>query len=161
MLMKAKRAVGNAGGNAEGDVALPGVVRHLCRMTDQELGFTDFLAEPSKRRLRALLEAGPHRRKDVRALLDHHVTLDPRFAHPLQGSIAGATAVEAMLREHGAPSDCHLLSADAKLDGRTLSLRDAVAAVSGSSFGGFISCIAGRLGYFEHEDIKSAQLLRK
>jgi hypothetical protein len=40
-------------------------------------------------------------------------------------------------------------------------LRNAVEAISGSFFGGFISCVPGKLGYFEYDNRKSAHLLRK
>jgi hypothetical protein len=130
-------------------------------MNEHELGFSTFLAEPSQRRIRTLLELGPERRKDVRALLDHAVKLDPRYAHPLEGGSASAASVVQLLQEHGASSKCYVISADAALDGREMPLRDAVEAVAGSFFGGFISCIPGKLGYFEYEDLKSAHLLRK
>ncbi|HEY0012343.1 MAG TPA: hypothetical protein VGB79_05765 [Allosphingosinicella sp.] len=130
-------------------------------MNEHELGFVTFLAEPTRRRVLALLELGPKRRKDVRALLDHAVTLDLRYAHRLEGGQASACSVAETLRDHGAPATCDLVSADAALDGREMPLSDAVEAVSGSFHGGFVSCIPGTLGYFEHEDVKSAYLLRR
>jgi hypothetical protein len=130
-------------------------------MNDHELGFTSFLAEPVQRRVRTLLELGPKRRKQVRALLEHSIMLDPRYAQPLAGREASAQSVQQMLRSHGAPPTCYLISADEKLDGREMPLRDAVDAVAGSLFGGFISCIPGKLGYFEYEDIQSGHLLRR
>lgn len=39
-------------------------------------------------------------------------------------------------------------------------LSDALSAVVGSGFGTYLSCVAGKLGYFEYEDLKSAWLLR-
>ena len=130
-------------------------------MNDHELGFTTFLVEPSRRRLRTLLELGPKRRKDVQALLDHAVTLDPRYAHHLDGGEASVRSVEETLHKLGAPETCYVISADSELDGRELRLAEALQAVSGSSFGGFISCSPGRLGYFEYEDANSRYLLRR
>ena len=130
-------------------------------MNEHELGFTTFLAEPSQRRVRTLLELGPKRRKDARALLDHAITLDPRYAQRLDGDEASAGSVELALRKLGAPETCYVISADDQLDGRKMPLSEALEAISGSSFGTFISCLPGRLGYFEYEDLKSAYLLRK
>jgi hypothetical protein len=130
-------------------------------MNEHELGFTTFLSEPTQRRVRTLLELGPKRRKDVRALLDHAVTLDARYAHHLVGSQTAARWVLETLRKHGAPGSCYLISADQELDGREMPLPDAVEAVSGSFHGGFISCIPAKLGYFEYEDMTSAYLLEK
>jgi hypothetical protein len=130
-------------------------------MNEHELGFTTFLAEPTQRRLRTLLELGPRRRKDVRALLDHAVQLDGRFADHLQGSDAFASAVEAALRKYGASGACYLISADEALDGQEMRLSDALNAVGASYYGAFISCVPGKLGYFEYEDSKSAYLLKR
>lgn len=46
-------------------------------MNEHERGFLNFLAEPTKRRMATLLELGEKRRRDVRALLDHAVRLQP------------------------------------------------------------------------------------
>lgn len=126
-------------------------------MNAHELGFTAFLAEPGQRRMRTLLELGPKRRKDARALLDHSVRLDPRYASRLP-SVKGT---EELLRAHGAPETCYVISSDERLDRREMSLKEALEAVEGSFAGTFISCIPGKLAYFEYEDIKSAYLLRK
>ena len=130
-------------------------------MNDHELGFTTFLAEPTQRRVRTLLELGPKRRKDVRALLDHAVQLDSRYAQHLHGSDASARSVEAALRKYGAPKTCYVISADEALDGQEMPLSDALDTVAASDFGAFISCIPGKLGYFEYEDMKSAYVLKK
>ena len=42
-----------------------------------------------------------------------------------------------------------------------MNLSDALETVGSSGFGAFISCIPGKLGYFEYEDMKSAYLLKK
>jgi hypothetical protein len=130
-------------------------------MNDHELGFTTFLAEPTQRRVRTLLELGPKRRKDVRSLLDHAVQLDRRYAQHLHGSDASACSVEAALREFGAPKTCYVISADEGLDGQEMPLSNALDTVAASYFGAFISCIPGKLGYFEYEDMKSAYVLKK
>ncbi len=130
-------------------------------MNDHELGFTTFLAEPTQRRVRTLFELGSKRRKDVRALLDHAVQLDRRYAQHLQGRDASARSAEATLRKYGAPKTCYLISADAALDGQEMQLSDALDTIGASYSGAFISCIPGKLGYFEYEDMKSAYLLKK
>lgn len=130
-------------------------------MNAHELGFTTFLAEPTQRRMRALFELGPKKRKDVRVLLNHAVQLDRRYAQHLQGSDASARSVEATLQKYGAPRTCYLISADEALDGQEMKLSDALDTVGASYFGAFISCIPGKLGYFEYEDMKSAYLLKK
>jgi hypothetical protein len=130
-------------------------------MNAHELGFTAFLAEPSQRRMRTLLELGEKRRKDVRALLHHAVKLDPRYCQHLSGASAFPGPVEQLLRACGAPDSCFVISANPELDGRKMPLAEGLDAISGSSDGAFVSCIAGRLGYYEYEDMRSSFVLQK
>ena len=130
-------------------------------MNDHERGFLTFLAEPSRHRMETLLKFGEKRRADVRSLLDHSVHLDPRFAQHVTGSYAFPTPVEAMLRERGAPETCYVVAAGSDLDGRQMPLREALDAIIGMGDGAFVSCIPGRLGFFEYESIKSSYLLQR
>jgi hypothetical protein len=69
--------------------------------------------------------------------------------------------VDAAPRKHGAPKTCYVISADEALDGQKMPHSDALHTVAASYFGTFISCILGKLGYVEYEDMKSAYLLQK
>jgi len=130
-------------------------------MNDHERGFLAFLAEPIRRRMKTLLDLGEKRRRDVRSLLDHAVRLDPRFTHHLTGGEALSGLIEVKLRERGAPSTCYVLSADDELDEREMPLREALDAIVGMGSGAFVSCIPGRLGFYEYGDMKSSYLLSK
>ena len=130
-------------------------------MNDHERGFLAFLAEPTKRRFETLLELGEKRRRDVRDLLHHAVRLDPCFAQHLVGSEAFSEQVEAMLRKRGAPPTCYVLAVSSDLDGREMPLGEALAAVIGMGDGAYVSCIPGRLGFYEYEDMKSSYLLSR
>lgn len=111
--------------------------------------------------MQTLLELGAKRRSDVRAMLDHAVVLDGRHATHLEGEAASASNVEALLCRHGALKTCFVISSDKRMDGRELPLSDAWSGVVESDFGTFLSCIPGKLGYFEYEDLRSAYLLRR
>jgi hypothetical protein len=130
-------------------------------MNAHELGFTAFLAEPSRRRLRTLLELGAKRRVDVRALLHHAVKLNSLYCEPLSGASASPRLIEAVLRARGAPGTCFVISSSPEFDGREMPLAEALAAINGSSEGAFISCIPGKHGYYEYEDMKSAFILQR
>jgi hypothetical protein len=130
-------------------------------MNDHERGFLAFLAELTKRRMETLLEMGEKRRRDVRELLHHAVRLEPRFAQHLTGSDAFSGPLETMLRKRGAPSTCYVLSANSDLDGRELPLSEALDAIVGMGDGTFVSCLPGRLGFYEYEDMKSSYLLSR
>ena len=130
-------------------------------MNEHERGFLDFLAEPSKRRMATLLDLGGKRRRDVRELLDHSVQLQPLSIKHLTGKDAEAGSVAATLRKLGAPPTCFVLSANSDLDGREMPLTDALDAVVAKGQGTFVSCIPGRLGFYEYEDMKSSYLLSR
>lgn len=130
-------------------------------MNDHERGFLAFLAEPGRRRVETLLALGERRRRDLRALLDHKVRLDPRSAEHLIGSDAFHEPVEAMLRKRGAPSTCYVLAANGDLDGRFMPLSEALGAIIGRGEGAFVSCIPGRLAFYEYEGAKSSYLLAR
>tara|TARA_R110002051_G_scaffold225076_3_gene288036 strand:+ start:10359 stop:10769 length:411 start_codon:yes stop_codon:yes gene_type:complete len=136
-------------------------MREHHQMNEHERGFLAFLAEPTKRRIETLLELGEKRRGDVRGMLHHAVRLDPRYCQHLMGSEAFSGPVEAALRKSGAPSTCYVLAANRDLDGRQMPLREALGAIKGMGNGAFVSCIPGRLGFYEYEDIKSSYLLSK
>jgi hypothetical protein len=130
-------------------------------LNDHELGFLQFLGEPGRRRMQTLLELGPKRRPDVRASLDHAIVLDERHVTRMVGEAGSTANLEALLRRHGAPQTCFVISSDKRMDGLEMPLSDALSAVVGSGFGTYLSCVAGKLGYFEYEDLKSAWLLRR
>jgi hypothetical protein len=130
-------------------------------MNEHERGFLDFLAEPPKRRMATLLELGGKRRPDVRAMMDHSVRLHPLSCKHLTGSQADASSVAATLRKLGAPPTCFVVSADSDLDGREMPLGDALNAIIAKGNGAFVSCIPGRLGFYEYEDMKSSYLLSR
>ena len=130
-------------------------IAHPRRMNAHELGFASFLAEPGQRRMRELLQLGPKKRDKVRALLDHSVRLDPRFAQPLR-----IVDAEHVLQRLGAPDSCFLVSGDSRLDGREMRLGDALREI-GHPYGGFISCIPAKLGFFAYEDGHDCYLLQR
>jgi hypothetical protein len=47
---------------------------------------------------------------------------------------------------------CYVLSEDGALDGKELLLADALGQILGRGMGTFLSCIPGKLAYFEDED---------
>jgi hypothetical protein len=54
-----------------------------------------------------------------------------------------------------------MLAAQRELDDREMKLGDAVHALVGSGSGGLISCIPGKLAYFQGEDRGEAYLLER
>jgi hypothetical protein len=83
--------------------------------------------------------------------LAHFGELDWRYARALATNWS-ASGIVSELVSRGAPQQCWVTSEDARIDGKSMPLGNAVGAVLGSQMGTFLSCIPGRLAYFENED---------
>ncbi len=65
----------------------------------------------------------------------------------------------AILGGLGAPDTCHVIS-EGRFDGQEMELLAALEETVGSGFGTVISCLPGRLGYFEGE-MRERYILQK
>jgi hypothetical protein len=59
----------------------------------------------------------------------------------------------------GAPETCHVIS-EGELDGKEMDLASALKEAVGNGVGAVISCVPGRLGYFEGE-VRERYILQK
>ena len=118
-----------------------------------------FVQSHRKERLLHLLESKGGRRK-LQRLLPHFSYLDERFARLIPAGEQSASAIAGLLRANGAPERCYVMSGDAQLDGRWTQLEDALHhACLGA--GTFVSCIPGRLAYFEAETVGVRYVLQR
>jgi hypothetical protein len=132
-------------------------------MTDREHAsalIRAFIAPDRRERYLALLGSARGREK-LRNTLAHFRDIDPRFARQIPPADQTPARVAALLRARGAPADCVLLAEDEALDGERLPLDDALGAVVGRGMGAFVSCIPGRLAYYEGEDAGERWLLER
>lgn len=110
-----------------------------------------FIAPERRERYLALL-ASTRGRDKLRQKLAHLHDLDPRCCRELPKGVHTAREIGAHLKRKGAPAECVLLAEDRKLDGQRLPLGEALDAVIGRGMGAFISCLPGRLAFYEGED---------
>ena len=123
----------------------------------EEGALIDAFIIPAKReRWRSLLANSKRRAKIVDGL-NHLGDLDPRYATELPSS----TDVVALLHRRGAPSSCHVLSADRELDGRVMPLEEAIESSELSMQGTLVGCIPGRLAYYYGEAGEQRLLLKR
>ena len=94
----------------------------------------------------------PKRRADALRELDHFRHLDPRFVITLPASACTPFAIRKELVERGAPDACWAVSSDPAIDGTKMELSEALDAVVGSGLGTLLSCLVGRLAYYESEE---------
>lgn len=100
-------------------------------------------------------------RKKLRAGMYHCPDIDYRFARLLGSAEQNPKSIERILKSKGAPDYCYLFSADSVFDGREVALSDALNEVVDSGSGTLVSCVAGKLGYFEFEDAKERYILER
>jgi hypothetical protein len=127
-------------------------------MSDREIQLIETFVVPSKReRYEGFLRSAKNRKKFLDELY-HFRDFIPDCVVELSGRDGTATGVIAELRRRGASGECYLISADAKLDGATRSLRDAIWE---ASEGTLVCCVPGRLAYYEGEAPKNSFILHR
>jgi len=122
--------------------------------------FSTFILPNRQDRYTNLLKSAKGRAK-LRSSLAHFQDLDPRHARRIVPSNLANEAIAEQLRKRGAPKECYIVSETAELDGQTLPLEDALDAVVGRGMGTFISCVPGKLAYFEGEEPGERYILER
>ena len=107
-------------------------------LPDCQPRWLDFLSKPKRR------SSFLHRLADDR-------DFDSRLRVPIPPSYQTPESVAAQLQKLHAPTACHLISEQTELDGRDMDLLAALELVIGSGLGTVISCIPGKLAYYEGE----------
>lgn len=119
-----------------------------------------FIAPGKRRRYLELLDTKRGRDK-IRFGLDHLGDLDPSLCKKIKPGEQHFQWILEALQKLGAPSNCYVISSADALDGRHMSLVDALQEVIGHSTGTFVSCIVGELAYFESEDINERYICHR
>lgn len=121
-----------------------------------------FVQRDKRERFLGFLANSRNRRKFTESLT-HFRWFDQRFASPVQwkvdpklpleeGYAQGIENIMRLLQSRGAGSTCWVISEDSSIDSQELDLRAALEHVSGREIGTILSCIPGKLAYFEGED---------
>src|SRR5438876_11383138 len=98
------------------------------------------------------MRAKPNRRGNLTGSLAHFKHLDMRHALQIPPHQQHTAEILQLHKSKGAPETCCALSEEPELDGRELSLSEALKEVVGRRMGTFLSCLPRRLAYFEDED---------
>ena len=108
--------------------------------------------QPMKRERYLEMMAKPKRRQKVLRELAHFKSLDSRRCFSLPKGVHTPDEIATFLNKKGAPQSCWILSENPDLDGREMPLLQALKDVVGHQMGTFLSCVPGRLAYFEDEE---------
>jgi hypothetical protein len=96
----------------------------------------------------------PKQRHRFTSELAHFKALDPKCLVAIPANQENPSRLAELLITMGASSRCWVISENSELDSRELDLRKALDETIGSGMGTIISCVAGKLGYFEDEDAR-------
>jgi hypothetical protein len=122
--------------------------------------FTAFVLPQRQERYVRLLESRKGRAK-LRASLAHLKDLDPRHARRIAANEHDPAAIARQLKARGAPTDCYLLSESTELDDKVLPLENALTMIVGRGLGTLLSCVPGRLAYYEGEEAGERYILER
>jgi hypothetical protein len=112
--------------------------------------FLSFLSDPKKRE-KFTRELSHFRWFDQRFVTAVPWKADPK-SRLWERHAQGIANISQLLRSRGARETCWVISEDPKLDGQELDLDVALADAIRSGTGTILSCISGRLAFFEGED---------
>jgi hypothetical protein len=107
--------------------------------------------------------ANPGNRKKLTGELAHFRWFDPSFVTPVpwkvdpsitlgEKHLQGVDHVYRLLKSRGASETCWAISQDPEIDGRELDLKTILEKLIGSGTGTLLSCLPGKLAYFDGED---------
>ena len=129
-------------------------------MNEEEALIRAFIVKRKQDRFVEMLSNPRHRRKATSSLA-HFRDLDPRYMVAILPDAHTPEHLGASLRQRGAPDDCHVVSENRELDGKRLPLDEALQQIVGFGYGTLVSCIPGRLAFFEGEGPSDRFILLK
>lgn len=95
--------------------------------------------------------AKPKLRNKFLRQLYHFRDFDPRCVVQVPAAQQTASGIGRELMRRGAPHVCYVVSTNRDLDQRTLPLSDVLEEIVGADDGTLLSCVHGKLAYFEGE----------
>src|SRR5215467_6087771 len=94
----------------------------------------------------------PKRRTKFIEQLAHFKHLNPQFVVIIPSNQRNPASLLKLLTGMGASTSCWAISENSEMDGRELDLETALKETVGRQMGTFLSCVPGKLAYFEDED---------
>jgi hypothetical protein len=103
----------------------------------------------------------PKKRPNFLRELAHLTSLDTRYILPVPPKKLFPDQIAAILTQKGAPRTCWVTSENPDLDGREMLLYEGLKEVVGRQMGTFLSCIPGKLAYYEGEGMGDRWILER
>ncbi len=115
-----------------------------------EIGFIkSFVVKEKQERFLSLIQ-NKKKRKKLRLLLAHNIVLNEKD-NILKKEDYSEERIYMLLKKYGAPSICHIICESSKYDYTETDLKEALHELYTLDFGYIISCIPGKLAYYQGE----------
>ena len=124
----------------------------------EERTIRSFVCGPKQDRYLSFIGNQNRREKFLRELYHFH-DLEPSCLVQIPSGQQNQSNILQLLKARGAGDNCYAISTHGAIDGRTLPISEALSEVIGQGHGTFLSCVPGRLAYFEGESAKDRFLL--
>jgi hypothetical protein len=111
---------------------------------------TTFVEKSYRARLLGMIDSPRARRKLTRELIDLR-RLDARFVVPIPPNLQTFAGIQDLLRKHGAPAECYVISEKTDWDTAHLPLVQALHLTIGSGWATLVVCRPESLVYYEGE----------
>lgn len=116
---------------------------------------------PSKRSRYLSLLGSVKGRSKVVGGLDHLDDLDMRYARLIPAGLQTVDGIKNLLKQKGASTLCHVMSSNSAIDNQDMPLSKALEEAVGQGLGVIISCIPGKLAYYESEEPGERYILER
>tara|TARA_R110002110_G_scaffold360053_1_gene569870 strand:+ start:10769 stop:11206 length:438 start_codon:yes stop_codon:yes gene_type:complete len=121
----------------------------------EEMLVKNFIVKSKRSRLLNFITSKKNRSKFTE-MIHHFGYLDSRYIILVENREHSAEVIQKKLTSMGAPDECYLISTTDLLDAKVLKLAEALDKVlygnRGYPYPSFISCIPGKLAYYEGEE---------
>jgi hypothetical protein len=126
----------------------------------EEMFARNFIVPAKRQRYLSLLE-NPMGRSKLVFGLNHCRDIDMRYATQVPVGQQYVDAIVDVIKTKGAPDLCHVMSSNLNTDDQDMPLPVSLSNTLGMGCGTLISCIPGRLAYFEFEDPGERYILER
>ena len=117
-----------------------------------------FVVKAKRDRYLGFVSSAKNRKKFTKALAHFH-DFDSRVLKPIPPNSHNAQKILDLLKQKGAGQECFLISESSKLDNRSMELKKALEEIVGFGLATIVSCIPGKLAYYEGEEINERYIL--
>jgi hypothetical protein len=127
-------------------------------MEHELLLIKSFVTKERQERYATLISTEKGRQK-FKMYLSHFKDLNTQYCSPIP-SLPSYLQLYDLLKSSGAPNTCYVICENLNYDMKLLPLIDATRQLFNSGLAFFLSCIPGKLGYYEGEDSSQQFILK-